>query len=411
MSIVDDTDAGLPARPRPRLNLLRELSDQAVLEAIFRSGPITRPEIADQTGLSKPTVSEAVRRLTQGGFVRAAGSRPGRRGRTPVSYAVNDTAGYVIGVDIGAANLRVGAADIYGELLAEEHRATARDGARALAGQVHELVRDVMDRAGATHGELLALGVSTPGVVDPVSRRVTSLAYNLSPDGAFDPLAALRGRFDVPLLVDNNINLSAVGEKWRGVAAGVSDFVFVSVGAGVGMGIVVGDELVRGAHGAAGEIAYLPFTGDPYDDRHRVHGGFEDEVGAAGVLAAAHARDDWRGAPPESVAEVFERAATDPVAQAIVEEEGRRIAFALAAICAVLDPALVVLGGGIGSNPALLRPVRETVAALVPLTARIETSSLRERSALYGALAIALREAREHLFRQGRGAASGSPQA
>jgi predicted NBD/HSP70 family sugar kinase len=77
----------------------------------------------------------------------------------------------------------------------------------------------------------------------------------------------------------------------------------------------------------------------------------------------------------------------------------------------VLDPALVVLGGGIGSNPALLRPVRETVAALVPLTARIETSSLRERSALYGALAIALREAREHLFRQGRGAASGSPQA
>ena len=400
MSVIDDNAPGSAARPRPRLNLLRELSEQAVLEAIFHNGPITRPEIADQTGLSKPTVSEAVRRLEQGGFVRPAGSRPGRRGRTPVSYAVNDTAGYVVGVDIGAANVRVGAADIYGELLAEEHRGTASGGPRALSGQVHELVREVTRQAGASHGELLALGVSAPGVVDPVSRRVTSLAYNLSPDGAFDPLAPLRGRFDVPLLVDNNINLSAVGEKWRGLATGVSDFVFVSVGAGVGMGIVVGHEIVRGAHGAAGEIAYLPFTSDPFDNRHRVHGGFEDEVGAAGVLAAAQARDDWRHAPPASVAEVFERAPDDPAAQAIVEQEGQRIGFALAAICAVLDPALVVLGGGIGSNPALLRPVRETVAALVPLTARIETSLLRERSALYGALAIALREAREQLFRR-----------
>src|ERR671936_769603 len=110
MSVIDDNTPGATGRPRPRTGLLRELSEQAVLEAIFHSGPITRPEIADQTGLSKPTVSEAVRRLVQGGFVRAAGSRPGRRGRTLVSYAVNDTACSVVGVDLGADTVRVGAA-------------------------------------------------------------------------------------------------------------------------------------------------------------------------------------------------------------------------------------------------------------------------------------------------------------
>lgn len=257
-------------------------------------------------------------------------------------------------------------------------------------------MRGVIEEAGATHGQLLAIGVSTPGVVDPVTRRVTSLAYNVAPGGAYDPLALIR--FDVPLLVDNNINLSAVGEKWRGLAAGVADFVFVSVGAGVGMGVVVGDELVRGAHGAAGEIGYLPFTSDPFDARHRLHGGFEDEVGASGVLAAARAHPGWRGEPPASVADVFARAEEDPAASEIVDAEGRRIGLAIATACAMLDPGLVVLGGGIGSNPRLLRPVRETVAALVPVPVRIETSLLREKAALHGTLAVALREGREQLL-------------
>ena len=107
-----------------------------------------------------------------------------------------------------------------------------------------------------------------------------------------------------------------------------------------------------------------------------------------------------------SAAEVFERAADEPAARAIVEDGARRLGLATAAVCAVLDPALVVLGGGIGSNPALLAPVRKAARALAPLPARIETSLLGERAALYGALAIALREARRQLFRRG-GAAAG----
>jgi predicted NBD/HSP70 family sugar kinase len=382
-----------------RLSLLRELGEQAVLEVIFRQGPITRPEIAVATGLSKPTVSAAVNRLEQGGLVHAAGRRGGQRGRSPVAYGVSSRAGFVVGGDIGGSNLRVAAADLFGEPICDVKRPTPKDGNRALGAQVLEMVTEVIDRAAAVHGRPLALGMSSPGIVDQASGRVTSLAYNVAPEGGFDPLEVIRDRFDVPVLVDNNVNLAAVGEKWFGLARGVSTMVFIALGAGIGMGIIIDDELVRGAHGAAGEIGYLPLVGDPFNPRHRLHGGLEDEIGAAGIVAAF---DAARGADdPEiaSVADLFEHAAAgNATARTVVDQVASRLGTAIATVCAILDPELVVLGGGIGANPLLLRPARGSAAALVPITARVETSLLGERAALQGAVAIALNAARTTLL-------------
>ncbi len=239
-----------------RLSLLRELGEQSVLETIFRRGPITRPEIAAATSLSKPTVSAAVSRLELGGLVRAAGRRAGQRGRNPVAYVVSSRAGFVVGGDIGGSNVRVAAADLFGEPICDLKRPTAKDGSRAVGVQILEMVSEVIDQASAAHGRPLALGISAPGVVDQTSGRVTSLAYNVAPEGGFDPLEVIRDRFDLPVLVENNVNLAAVGEKWFGLARGVSTMVFIAIGAGIGMGIIIDDELVRGAHGAAGEICY-----------------------------------------------------------------------------------------------------------------------------------------------------------
>jgi len=382
-----------------RLSLLRELGEQAVLETIFRHGPITRPEIASATNLSKPTVSAAVSRLEQGGLVHAAGRRGGQRGRSPVAYVVSARAGFVVGADIGGSNLRVAAADLFGEPICDLKRPTAKDGSRAVGAQILELVSEVIDQAGAVHGRPLALGISAPGIVDQASGRVTSLAYNVAPEGGFDPLEVIRGRFDLPVLVDNNVNLAAVGEKWFGLARGVSTLVFIGIGAGIGMGVIIDDELVRGAHGAAGEIGYLPLVGDPFNPRHRLHGGLEDEIGAAGIVAAFN---EARGpGDPEiaSVEDLFDCAADgNPTARSVVDHVASRLGTAIATVCAILDPELVVLGGGIGSSPLLLRPARGSAAALVPITARIETSLLGERAALQGAIAVALNAARTMLL-------------
>ena len=381
-----------------RPNLLRELSEQEVLDEIFRGGPITRPQIASSTNLSKATVGAAIERLEQAGIIRTVGQQHGRRGRSPVAYEIRGNAGFVLGIDIGGTNIRAAAADIFGAPIHDEQLLTSHEGARAVSAQVIEIAAGVVEHARATHERLLAAAVSTPGVVDQVTRRVTSLAYNVSPDGGLDPLAALRARFDVPVRIENNVNLAALGESWEGLARNVPTFAFVSIGAGVGMGLVVDGELVRGAHGGAGEIGYLPSGHDPYDERHRLHGGLEDEIGAAGILAALR---DRSGRKLESVHEVFTLARDgDDAARDVVQGVARRLGVAIASLIAVIDPELVVLGGGIGSNPALLGPVRATVAELVPLTARIEISRLGDQAALHGAIAVALREAHAMLFRR-----------
>ena len=399
----DDGDGSARrAEADSRLSLLRELGEQAVLETIFRRGPITRPEIATATNLSKPTVSAAVSRLEQGGLVRAAGTRAGQRGRKPISYVVSSRAGFVVGGDIGGSNVRVAAADLFGEPICHLKASTAKDGSRAFGVQILGMVSDVIDHAAAVHGPPLALGISSPGIVDQTSGRVTSLAYNVVPEGGFDPLEVIRERFDLPVLVENNVNLAAVGEKSFGLARGVSTMVFIAIGAGIGMGIIIDDELVRGAHGGAGEIGYLPLVGDPFDPRHRLHGGLEDEIGAAGIVAAFNERHGPDDPELTSVHEVFELAETgNAAARSVVDHVAERLGTAIATVCAILDPELVVLGGGIGASPLLLRPVRGSAAALVPITARIETSLLGERAALQGAIAVALHAARTTLLSPG----------
>jgi predicted NBD/HSP70 family sugar kinase len=317
-----------------------------------------------------------------------------------MSYVVSDRAGFVVGVDIGGSNMRAGAANIFGEMICDEREPTEKDSQRKLQAQVLRMVDRVVGVASAEHERPLAIGVSTPGVVDQVSRRVT-LAYNISAAGDFGSLAVVGDRYGVPVLLENNVNLAAVGERWAGTARGVPTFAFISIGAGVGMGVVIDDELVRGAHGAAGEIGYMPSHVNPFDEGHRLHGGLEDEIGAAGILEAL-VRDGADGDVPRSVQEVFELAeAGNERARTVVEEVARRIGMTIAAVCAVIDPELVVLGGGIGANPSLVGPVRATVAALLPLAVRIETSRLGDNASLYGAVAIALRRARGQVFSSG----------
>jgi predicted NBD/HSP70 family sugar kinase len=319
---------------------------------------------------------------------------------------VSSRAGFVVGSDIGGSNVRVAAADLFGEPICDIKRPTAKDGSRAVGFQILEMVTEVIDQASAVHGRPLTLGISAPGIVDQTSGRVTSLAYNVAPEGFFDPLEVIRDRFDLPVLVENNVNLAAVGEKWFGLARGVSTVVFIAIGAGIGLGIIIDDELVRGAHGAAGEIAYLPLVGDPFNPRHRLHGGLEDEIGAAGIVAAFNERRGPDDAELDSVYEVFELAeAGNAAARSVVDHVASRLGTAIATVCAILDPELVVLGGGIGASPLLLRPVRGAAAVLVPITARIETSLLGERAALQGAIAVALHAARTMLLSSG---ASGS---
>ena len=371
-----------------------------VLETLLAAGPQTRPEVATATGLSKPTVSDAIRRLEAADLVRATGQRHGARGRSPVAYDLAPDAGYVVAVDIGGSNLRVMATDLRGERIAAASRPTLPNGGECVAAQVVDLLHQLLADAGLEPTGILAFAVSTPGVVDPETARV-SLCYNIGQTDEFDLRSLLTAAFPVPIVLDNNVNCAARGEQWRGHARSVPTFAFISVGAGIGMGLVYQDKVLHGRRGAAGEIGYFPLALDPFAPEHRRRGALEDEAAGPGMLAAAARRGGWPDGPPTSVEELFALAEEGVApALAVIDREAQLLGMAVATVCAVIDPYLVVLGGGIGSNQRLLTGVRDVVDRLFPTPPTLESSKLGAEASLYGAADIALGVAHRELVRR-----------
>jgi predicted NBD/HSP70 family sugar kinase len=205
--------------------------------------------------------------------------------------------------------------------------------------------------------------------------------------------AELERRLGVAVSVDNDINLAALGEHARGLGRGVGDFAFVSVGTGLGAGLILGGELHRGRHGAAGELDFARAGDDAFDPC----------APALSALAARLADENGRPtalAPPYDPRAIFAAArAGDPLGRAVVAEEARRIALHIVPIAAVADVELVVLGGGIGRNgDLLLDPIRATLAERLAYPPRVAVSSLGEAAVLTGALAVGLRAALERVF-------------
>jgi predicted NBD/HSP70 family sugar kinase len=239
--------------------------------------------------------------------------------------------------------------------------------------------------------------VGVPGVVDAERRRIdlaTSVA-GLEGDTFGDDLGQL---LELPVSLENDVNLAALGEHWQGVALGVDDFLFLSIGTGMGAGLVLRGELHRGRHGAAGELdlvsAGLVNAIDPCAD-------------ALSAVAAelAERNGDTALAPPYDPRAIFAAArAGDPLAHDVVEEEARRVALHVVPVAAVADVDLAVLGGGIGMNgDLLLDPVRHLLAEWLPFPPRIEVSSLGEAAVLTGALAVGRRSALDNVFQNRAG--------
>jgi len=366
---------------------LRSSNERLLLERL-RAAPASRAQLARETGLSKPTVSSALAALEAAGLVREAGLHTPERGRVAVLYAPDPAAGYALGIDIGRDWLRIALADLDGTITA---RADVRNRARssaAMADLVVSTAHAVVADAGVA--EVAHAVVGTPGVYDPRARRVR-YAHHLPGWGRAGLFDRMRDELGVPLAVHNDANLAALGEHTFGVGAGSRLFVYVMIGTGLGMGVVADGRLFTGANGAAGEIGFLPWAGRAEPDT------IEDAVSADAVVRAARALG-MRGSPTAKA--VFEAArAGDPAAVAAVRQEGERLAHTVAAVAAVLDPDLVVLGGGVGhSADLLLQTVRDTLRRLTPLRPKIAASALGEDAVLLGAVATALGTARDVTF-------------
>jgi predicted NBD/HSP70 family sugar kinase len=346
--------------------LLRRLNATRVLDTLRAGGPRRVTELVAQTGLSRPTVDAVADDLVRLGWVREVMAETPRRGRPARSLAFKADAGHVAAVDIGEVKVRTAVADLSGEILAE--RVREFDGADRLP-VIRRAAAATLKAAGITRGELLTSCVGCTGAVDPVAGRI--LFSTVLPDG-FDLRSAMQRTLAPPVLIENDCNLAVIGERWRGVAAGVDDVICVLGGERIGAGIVVGGKLMRGHAGAAGELAFL--------------GAYAQEHGARGIAQLVRT---LAGDAPEAV---FEAARSgDRAALDVVERSARWAGLAIVTMAQVLNPELVVIGGGVaGAGDVLLDPLRRLVDDTVSLAPRIEASALGARGVLIGAIRHAL---------------------
>jgi predicted NBD/HSP70 family sugar kinase len=396
--------------------LLRRLNSAAVLHAIRAQGPTSRAELARVTGLSKPTVNEVVEFLLGAGYVTESmpggdgegqPRRPGRRARM---LRFRSDLGHVLGIDIGANKTLALVTDLDGLVLATERRRTSgqeRARPEAMLAKVRVVARAALEAAGIEAAQLEAVGVGTPGIVGPAGE--VTLAPQLGGWEGIQLGRRLGRSFPCPVLVDNEVHLSVLAERWRGAAQDVNDAFYVQLGVGIGGGILIGGDVYRGASGAAGEVGYLPlFDGElPREGlgafEHAAGGGAFARLGRRAAAAdATSALRELSGGRLDSIdAEtVFAAAERDDRAAAeVLDELLERLARGIAAAVVVLNPATVIVGGGISrAGERLLEPLERRIRELVPVPPQLVLSTLGDEAVALGAARLALQVVEERLF-------------
>lgn len=373
----------------------RRINRQRLLKVIRQLGPISRADLAKRTRLSPPTVSALVEDLaTEAGLIREVGMGASSGGRPPVLIEFNANYGCLVGVDIGSRMLRLALADLQGNVLARHEERTRADERDAVINQVLSGIETLVRQSGRSLDKLFAIGIAAAGMTDVTTGRVISAA-NLA--GWTDvPLREIvERRFGAPTQVDNDANMAALGERWRGVAQHASDFVFLALGAGVGAGIVIGHRLHRGHRWYAGEVGRMMLDYRAWNIDFGDRGYLESRIGAAAIPTWAQARAvlDRAGRDHEAEMRVVIDMARrgDAEAKAVLDELAIYLGTAITNIVALLDPALIVFGGGLShAGDLLVEPVRKVVSNAVPNVPDLQISALGDDAQVMGSVYSAM---------------------
>jgi predicted NBD/HSP70 family sugar kinase len=312
-------------------------------------------------------------------------SFPNTEPRVPGDRAAD---GHVVGIDVGGSYVRAVLCDLGGREVSHATEPTPATDAPTVIATIARLAQAVAAHADVAFARVAGVGVGVPAVADPGDGTLR-LAPNLPSFGDRDIVAALRQELGRPVAVANDVNVATLAEHRRGLAIDVADFAFIAVGTGVGMGLVTGGRLQHGATGAAGEIGTLPIGLDPT----RPAGGhlvLEEIAGGAG-LARRYAERTGTDVARAGGLDLYAAAASgDGDAAKLVDEQAVALALAVATVQSVLDPALVVFGGGLGSRADVVGRVRDHLGELTPHPVRLEASALGERAGLVGAAELAV---------------------
>ncbi|MCK6073724.1 ROK family protein [Paenibacillus silvae] len=447
---------------------LRNLNENLIMDALINQGAMSRADISRQTGLSKPTVSSAVEHLIERNLVKETGRADNAQGRKATLIQFNETAYYVCGVDIGATRIRVALADLNGQIVAyaayppiiqdmhqqqeSNESQESKESQQSIDSQqsnessersvlllLHGYVNQMLQKNGLEWSNIRCIGFGIPGVVLPGSGKIKRIVEPLTGMESAFSRDALARAFPCDVILDNDVNMAALGEYRSGAAVDSPLFVFFSIGAGTGAGIMVQGQLLHGLGGMTGEVAEMLLeNGSRLEDVLSAYGllHLAKQQGVALGLKTSNelknsnelkesneikksnevknpkhsdalpfsaeevtgdntddnidaAADGLQALTPEMI---FEAARSgEALAISVIKQYSRMIAQALRQISTVLAPELIVLGGGIGGNGDMLLPIlRQIAAEQFPVKPQLICSALGERAVVTGAVQVAL---------------------
>jgi len=380
--------------------LLRKVNESAILEQIHREGPVTRSHLARSLRLSLPTITRIANELLSEGLIIESSTAGSSGGRRPGLLEYNFRSNLIIGVYVGH-RMVAALADLDGTII-ERRSEPSRSGEAGLQ-QLIDLIRDLQRQAGVMGLSVRGVGVGAPSIVsfpEGVVAWAPGLGWRNLP-----VKRRLEETLGLEVFVENEVNLLALGESWRGAGRGIHRLVCVSVGTGIGAGLILDGQLYRGGRGAAGEIGYIVpnerylgrqvnrfGTLESLADRNALitRGCERMQAGESSVLNVACASD-----PSRLTAEMVLDAARsgDPLASSVLSEVIDYLSIAIANLVCIVDPERIILSGDLASYAEMFtQPIRERIAGLVPAMPEIVASELGMDAAVLGAIAIAMRE-------------------
>lgn len=365
---------------------------ERVVRAVRMAGSLTQAEIARSTGLSAATVSNIVRELKDGGTVEVTPTSAG--GRRARSVSLSGDAGIVVGVDFGHTHLRVAIGNLAHQVLAEESEPLDVDASSAQGfGRAEQLVNRLIETTGISPEKIIGVGLGVPGPIDVESGTLGSTSILPGWTG-INPSQELAGRLGVPVYVDNDANLGALGELVWGSGRGVRDLAYIKVASGVGAGLVIDGHIYRGPGGTAGEIGHITLDESGPVCRCGNRGCLETFTAARYVLPLLKPSHG-----PDLTMERMVQLARegDPGCRRVIGDVGRHIGSGVANLCNLLNPSRVVLGGSLAeAGELVLGPIRDSVSRYaIPSAARqlsVLPGALGARAEVLGALALVLSE-------------------
>jgi len=372
------------------------LNSAGALLQLVRSGEAgTRSELAALTGLARSTISQRVDRLIEHGYLIDAGEGPSSGGRPPTVLEFNRQAGIILVADLGATHCRLAATDMAGEHLHERAADVAiASGPEMVLPWVLEQFDEILAELGTPADRVRGVGIGLPGPVEFATGRAVNPPIMPGWDGYPVP-AAVKERFDVPVLVDNDVNIMALGEYWSYWRDTARDLLFVKVGTGIGCGIVAGGRIHRGAQGAAGDIGHIRLADHQEATCRCGNRGCVEALAGGRALAGQLIELGLEARNGRDVVDHVR--AGQPSAVRLVREAGRMLGEVLAGIVNFFNPDVIVIGGDVAeADDQLLAGVREVVyqrsTALATRHLELRRSQLGDRAGAKGAAVMVLEE-------------------